>query len=115
MYGMPSWSMGVDNPCKEKAPSAPPMTGADLTKHNEEKKEEVSFTFHTATPDRKETELYKLYVRKFDNDTEFVALYVSSSGIVFKTMMVYGFPYPHDQELHVYRDDETLYIDFRDD
>ena len=29
--------------------------------------------------------------------------------------MVYGFPYPHDQELHVYRDEETLSIDFRHD
>ena len=54
-------------------------------------------------------------MRKIDNDSEFVALYVSLSGIVFKTMMVYGFPYPHDQELHVYRDNETLSIDFRDD
>ena len=64
MYGMPSWSMGVDSPSGEKAPSAPPMTGADWTKHNEAEKEEVSFSFHAATLDRKETELYKLYVRK---------------------------------------------------
>ena len=38
MYGMPSWSMGVDSPSREKAPSAPPMTGADWTKHNEAKR-----------------------------------------------------------------------------
>ena len=54
-------------------------------------------------------------MRKIDNDSEFVALYVSLSGIVFKMMMVYKFPYPHDQELHVYRDEATLSIDFRDD
>ena len=115
MYGMPSWSMGVDSPSREKAPSAPPMTGTEWTKHNEAEKEEVSFSFPPATPDRKEIELYKLYVRKVKNDSEFVALYVSLSRIVFKTMMVYGFPYPPDQELHVYRDDETLSIDFRDE
>ena len=54
-------------------------------------------------------------MRKIDNDSEFIALYVSSSEIFFKTMMVYGFPYPHNQELHVYRDDETLSVDFRDE
>ena len=61
MYGMPSWSMGVDSPSKEKAPSAPPMTGTDWTKHNEAKMEEVSFSFPPATLVRKETELYKLH------------------------------------------------------
>ena len=54
MYGMPSWSMGVDSPSMDKAPSAPPMMGADWTKHHKAEKEEVSFSFPTATPDQKE-------------------------------------------------------------
>ena len=51
--------MGVNSPSVEKAPSAPPMTGADWTKHNKAEKEEVSFSFPIATPDKKETKLYK--------------------------------------------------------
>ena len=89
IYGKPSWSMGIDSPSMAGAPSAPPMTGADWTKHHEAEKEEVSFSFPTATLEQKEVELYKLYVRKIDNDSEFVALYVTLTGIVFKTMMVY--------------------------
>ena len=106
--------MGIDSPSMARAPSVPPMMGVDWTKHHEVEKDEVGFSFPTATPERKEVELYKLYVRKIDNDSEFVALYVTLTGIVFKIMMVYGFPYPQDQELHVYRDKATTSIDFRD-
>ena len=53
--------------------------------------------------------------RKVENDSEFVALYANSAGIVYKTMMVYGFPYPREQELHIYGNEGTTSIDIWDE
>ena len=54
-------------------------------------------------------------MRKVKNDSEFVALYVSLSRNVFQNNDGVWISIPSDQELHVYRDDETLSIDFRDE
>ena len=92
------------------------MTDADWTWHRGDKaKEEVSFTFPTTVPRTNEKELYCMHAKKVENDSEFVALYANSAGIVYKTMKVYGFPYPREQELHIYRNEGTTSINIRDE
>lgn len=105
--------MGLDSPSMVGAPFALPMTG--WTRHCNKVKEELSFTFYTTIPSSKENELYCMHVQKLENDSEFVALYANSVSIVYKIMMVDGFPYPKEQEMHIYRNDRTTSIDIWDE
>ena len=95
------------------ASSAPPG-GANWTKPLEETSEEVSFSFTPADPNLTETELYRMHVYKIENDSEFVALYTTQKGTVFKTMMAQGFLYSNEQELHVYGIVGSTAVDIRD-
>ena len=113
MHGVPVWSAGWYSPNAAGAPSAPPG-GANWTKILEEDGEEVSFSFPSASSDLKEIELSKMHVQKIENDSEFVALYATQKGTVFKTMMVPGFPYSNEQQLHVYGTVGSTDVDIRD-
>ena len=107
------WSTEFDSPYQAPAPSAPPAE-VSWAPQRQTDAEEVSFSFPSAAPNFNDNELYRLRVLKIENDSEWVALYVSSKGIIFKTMMSYGTPYPNEQTLHVYGEEGSPSLDFRD-
>jgi len=45
----------------------------------------------------------------------YVALYANREGLVYKTMLLVGYPYPLEQILHVYGKEGTTTIEIRDD
>lgn len=110
VYSMLPRSAGLDSPSMARAPTAPP-TGAHRNNHHEEKRKEVIFSFPISID---EVELYDMHVRKIENDSEFVALYTTQKGTVFKTMMAYRFPYLNEQTLHVYGVEGATSLDIRD-
>ena len=47
-------------------------------------------------------------------DGEYVALYMNAEGTVYKTFLVFGYPYPIEQILHVHRNESLQETDVRD-
>ena len=117
MQGVSVWSAGWYSPSAAGAgqgASLAPVGGANWTNPLDEASEEVRFSFPSADPNLTETMLYRMHVYKIENDSEFVALYTTQKGTVFKTMMAHGFPYSNEQDLNVYGTGGLTDVDIRD-
>ena len=119
MQGVPVWNAGWHSSNAAgmgagQGASSAPLGGTNWTNPVDEVNEEVSFSFPSVDLDLTQTLLYKMHVYKIENDSEFVALYTTQKGTVFKTMMAHGFPYSKEQDLHVYGTGGSTDIDIRD-
>lgn len=112
-HGLPPWHMDPNSPTIGGAPSTPPIMESDWTRQCGKAKKEVSYSFPTAIHVLKEID--RVPIQKVENDSKFVALYINFMGRVIKTMMLYGFPYLPQQELHVYEQEEKNSIEVWDE